>query len=224
MKKSNLPQRSDERLALRITKEIISELSDIESILDIGCGDGIVGKTVGDKIRYRGIDLSDSFIYKQESSDSRIVYTSLDNVKSTLESEGRFDLIAILDVLEHTRGFSELFELALPHSKRFILVSLPNELFIAERIRMLAGRELRAHSLTLAKHPEGFKHQFIVNIEKARSILKESAREQGFDLVEEWRRPLLAKNKLLQPALWLSRLVFSDQVWSMGSIFLFEKY
>lgn len=223
MKKSNLAQRSDERLALRITKDIISKLRNVESVLDLGCGDGIVGKAVGDKITYRGIDLSNSFIYKQDSTDTRIIYTSLDSIKSTLATEGSFDLITILDVLEHTRGFSDLFELALPHSKRFILVSLPNELFIADRIRMLAGKELPAHSLTLTKHPEGFKHQYIVNIEKARDILNDIAQERGFRLVEEWRRPLVTKNRLLQPALWLSQLIFSDQVWSMGSIFLFEK-
>lgn len=223
MKKSNLPQRSDERLAARITKDIISKLKNVESILDLGCGDGIVGKEISKKTRYRGIDLSNSFIYKQDSNDSRIIYTGLDNIKSTLAAEGNFELITILDVLEHTRGFSDLFELALPHSKRFVLVSLPNELFIADRIRMLIGKELPAHSLTLTKHPEGFKHQYIININRARDILKDIAQEQGFKLVEEWRRPLVAKNRIIQPALWLSRLIFSDQVWSMGSIFLFEK-
>lgn len=223
MKKSTILQRSDERLALRIAQDVIPRLGAIASILDIGCGDGIVGSAIPDSMVYRGIDLNDSFIYKQKEGDCRIAYTSQSNIKATLESEGKFDLVIMLDVLEHTRKFSELFELALPHSDKYVLVSLPNELFIADRIRMLAGKELPAHSLALAGHPEGFKHQFIVNIEKARDILSGTAQSHGFRLVEEWRRPLVSKNRFVQPGLWLTRRLFSDQVWSMGSIFLFER-
>ena len=34
----------------------------------------------------------------------------------------------MLDVLEHTREFSHLFKLALPLAKKYIVVSLPNEI------------------------------------------------------------------------------------------------
>ena len=37
-----LPHRSDARLAALITKQILPELPEINSLLDIGCGDGIV--------------------------------------------------------------------------------------------------------------------------------------------------------------------------------------
>jgi hypothetical protein len=102
-------------------------------------------------------------------------------------------------------------------------VSLPNELHWADRLRMLFGKELSTHSLDLIGRPIGFKHQYIVNIAKARVRLKLQADQAGFSLEKEFLCPLLAKQQLLQPALWLMRQLSSDQLWSLGSIFVFRK-
>jgi hypothetical protein len=88
---------------------------------------------------------------------------------------------------------------------------------------MLFGKELPAHSLDLIGQPEGFKHQYIVNIDKARRILTTSAISLGFVLEQEWYRPLVSKTKLLQPILWGLRHCSSNQLWSMGSVFVFSK-
>ena len=129
----------------------------------------------------------------------------------------------MLDVLEHTRKFTELFELALQKTKRYSIVSLPNELFILDRLRLLLGKEHPAHSLDLVKLPEGFKHQYLINIAKARELLCNTAEQQNFALSEEWLRPLIAKSSLIQPGLKIMRLLTNEQLWSMGSIFVFKK-
>ena len=129
----------------------------------------------------------------------------------------------MLDVLEHTPKFKELFEIALNIATQYAVVSLPNELFIADRLRLLAGKEHPAHSLDLLALPEGFKHQYLINIGKARRILCNSAKEKGYELSEEWLRPLLTKNKIYQPGLWMTRHLLSEELWSMGSIFIFKK-
>jgi SAM-dependent methyltransferase len=218
-----LPHRSDARLAALITTQILPGLPEIRSILDIGCGDGIVGELISRDCDYRGIDLSNAAIYEQNQEDSRIIYSKPEDLKQTLCDSNKTDATLMLDVLEHTRKFTELFELALLKTNHYSIVSLPNELFILDRLRLLAGKEHPAHSLDLVKLPEGFKHQYLINIAKARELLCDTAKRQNFALSEEWLRPLIAKNSLIQPGLRIMRLLTNRQLWSMGSIFVFKK-
>lgn len=218
-----LPHRSDARLAATITSSVLPHLSQVQSVLDIGCGDGVVGTLLPADWRYRGIDLSNAAIYEQNASDERILYSSPDQIEAVLASSEPADVVLMLDVLEHTRRFCDLFERAIPLARRYLIVSLPNELFLLDRLRLLAGKEHPAHSLDLIDLPEGFKHQYLINIAKARQILSGVASRHGFSLVEEWQRPLVAKKRLAQPGLWLLRQLSSAQLWSMGSVFVFER-
>ena len=218
-----LPHRSDARLAATITSRVLPHLTKVQSVLDIGCGDGVVGTLLPTEWNYRGIDLSNASIYEQNASDKRILYSSPDQIDSVLAGSEPADVVLMLDVLEHTRRFSDLFERAIPLAKQYIIVSLPNELFLLDRLRLLIGKEHPAHSLDLINLPEGFKHQYLINIVKARQILSDVASRNGFKLAEEWRRPLVAKKRLAQPGLWLLRQLCSAQLWSMGSVFVFER-
>jgi hypothetical protein len=144
-------------------------------------------------------------------------------IPDLMRSEGPWDTVLLLDVIEHTRRFTPLFELALTRANQQVVVSLPNELFFLDRLRMLRGHELNAHSLDLVDQPEGFKHQFIVNIDKARSLLSQRAEALGFNLTEEILRPLISKRRLAQPACWALQQLSSPQLWSMGSVFIFQR-
>ena len=146
-----------------------------------------------------------------------------DEIPDLMSREGPWDTVLLLDVIEHTRQFTPLFELALTRAERQVVVSLPNELFVLDRIRMLRGHELNAHSLDLLNQPEGFKHQFIINIAKARTLLSEKAAAAGFELKEEILRPLISKRMIQQPILWGMRKLCSEQLWSMGSVFIFSR-
>ena len=218
-----LARRSDCRLAEEIVKQVVNELDSVGSIMDIGCGDGIVGKTIRKEISYIGVDLDDSRIYEKNNADSRIVYATSENLDEMLADANPVDLVLLLDVLEHTKDFTGLFVKATGLASKYIVVSLPNELFFLDRLRVVAGRELPAHSLDLVGLPEGFKHQFIVNINKARNVLDKSANDHGFRLLEEYRRPLISKSVYVQPLLWALRLFTSSQLWSMGSVFVYER-
>ena len=218
-----LPHRSDARLAATITSCVLPHLAQVQSVLDIGCGDGVVGTLLPSDWRYRGIDLSNAAIYEQNPSDKRILYSTPDQIETVLANSEAADVVLMLDVLEHTRRFCDLFERAIPLAKHYLIVSLPNELFLLDRLRLLGGKEHPAHSLDLINLPEGFKHQYLINIVKARQILLEVASSHGFSLSEEWQRPLVAKNQLAQPVLWLVRQLSSAQLWSMGSVFVFKR-
>ena len=217
-----MPMRSDERLAQRIAEEILPQMGP-GKILDIGCGDGVVSGYLPQGCSYQGLDINDACIYEQRHDNPNVQYIEPNRIPELMQSDGPWETILLLDVIEHTRDFTKLFELALQQCQRNVLVSLPNELFILDRLRMLKGQELNAHSLDRLTDPEGFKHQFIINIDKARSILRDVASDNNFELVKEVVRPLISKNRLWQPTLRGLRTITSSQLWSMGSIFVFNR-
>ena len=217
-----MPQRSDERLAELIATKILPGYP-TRSVLDIGCGDGIISKHLDKGCKYTGLDISEACIYEKDQNNPNIQYVEADQITQVMNSGSTWETILLLDVIEHTRGFTTLFDIALEKATKHVIVSLPNELYILDRLRMLFGHEINAHSLDQASQPEGFKHQFIINISKARSLLERSASSRNFYLQEEVFRPLVAKRKFQQPLLWGLRLLSSDQLWSMGSIFIFTR-
>ena len=220
-KRTLMAQRSDARLAELIATRILPNYTST-TLLDIGCGDGVVSRHLPSQCEYTGLDISDACIYEQRHDNPKVRYVQADQIPDLMRSEGPWDTVLLLDVIEHTRRFTPLFELALTRANQQVVVSLPNELFFLDRLRMLRGHELNAHSLDLVDQPEGFKHQFIVNIDKARSLLSQRAEALGFNLTEEILRPLISKRRLAQPACWALQQLSSPQLWSMGSVFIFQ--
>ena len=221
-KRTLMPQRSDARLAELIATRVLPGYQS-DTLLDIGCGDGIVSRHLPTRCHYTGLDINEACIYEQRHDNPKVRYVQAEHIPDLMNREGPWDTVLLLDVIEHTRRFTPLFEHALTRANRQVIVSLPNELFVLDRLRMLQGHELNAHSLDLINQPEGFKHQYIINIAKARDLLIRAAEDEGFSLAEEVIRPLICKRKRFQPALWVLRQLSSDQLWSMGSIFIFTK-
>jgi len=221
-KRTLMAQRSDARLAELIATRILPNYTST-TLLDIGCGDGVVSRHLPSQCEYTGLDISDACIYEQRHDNPKVRYVQANQIPDLMRSEGPWDTVLLLDVIEHTRRFTPLFELALTRANQQVVVSLPNELFFLDRLRMLRGHELNAHSLDLVDQPEGFKHQFIVNIDKARSLLSQRAEALGFNLTEEILRPLISKRRLAQPACWALQQLSSPQLWSMGSVFIFQR-
>jgi len=222
VKRTLMPMRSDERLAQRIATHILPRYP-VGSVLDIGCGDGVVSHHLPRETDYLGLDINEACIYEQKHDNPKVRYVQANAIPVLMAEKGPWDMVLLFDVLEHTRDFTQLFELALKSCNQYVIVSLPNELFFMDRARMLLGQELNAHSLDLLGQPEGFKHQYIINIAKARTVLSNKANNFGYQLREEVVRPLKPKNKLLAPLPKLLAKLTDEQLWSQGSIFIFQK-
>ena len=218
-----LKQKSSERLAEIIVLNIVNNLRGVTSVLDIGCGDGRAGDLLSEGVQYSGIDISSSCIYGQKTDDERIVYCKDGAVDEVIGRQGKVDAVLLLDVLEHTRDFSGLFEKALVKASKYVVVSLPNEMFVYDRLAYLLGKELPAHSLDLLGQPEGFKHQYIINTSKAQKILVSKAHKEGFELGVRWERALKPKRFYWVPIMKLLRQFSDESLWSMGTILVFAK-
>lgn len=101
----------------------------IESVLDVGCGEGfILNKLKQEKIgqKWEGIDYS-----KDAIEIGQNLHPSLNlNIGSIYKSgykDNSFDLVICTEVLEHLEDPKKALNEALRISKKYILLSVPNE-------------------------------------------------------------------------------------------------
>ena len=82
------------------------------SILDIGCGNGNLKKLMNKDIAYLGVD-SNAGIYKPKKSKYIKYFKNSKKTEEYINKLKKFDCIALMDVLEHTDNFIDLFNIAL---------------------------------------------------------------------------------------------------------------
>lgn len=132
----------DQKISFR-HREALSLISGISdgsnlTLLDIGCGDGLLLSLVKEKgIAAKGLDLSEKGVEKAlaEGLDA----TVFDATDQTPFPDNTFDIVVMLDVLEHLYTPEELLKEAMRVSKRWIIVGVPNFSSIAARLQVLRG-------------------------------------------------------------------------------------
>ena len=101
-----------------IANTIIQQLpSEINKILDIGCGDGLISKLIVDSkvgIEYDGIDI-------MERPICNIRYTSFDGVNIPFEPKS-FDAVQLIDVLHHTEDVDKVLKNALNYTSKYLII------------------------------------------------------------------------------------------------------
>ncbi len=102
--------------------EVISDtinqlLPKVDSILDIGCGDGSISKKIIDKrdnLKITGIDI-------MERPLCHIEYASFDGKVIPFENES-FDAVQLVDVLHHTYDIKELMQESISKSNKYVII------------------------------------------------------------------------------------------------------
>ena len=89
----------------------------------------------------------------------------------------KFDCVVLFEVLEHTDTFLKLFLIALKKSKKYVLVSLPNEDYLQSRIRFVFGKGLLTHGLDMINAKPGHKHNWFIQYKEASILLKKTAKK-----------------------------------------------
>jgi|SaaInlStandDraft_4_1057021.scaffolds.fasta_scaffold84292_1 2-polyprenyl-3-methyl-5-hydroxy-6-metoxy-1,4-benzoquinol methylase len=171
------------RLAPHYYKYMLEKKAHGKSILDIGCGDGVIGTIVGDDTEYMGLDIG-AGIYKEVEHKQIRYIRNHDELMSAI-SEKKVDISILNNVLEHTFDFTDLFEKALENTNDMVMVSLPNEENIHLRLSFLMGRGITSHTLDLVGSHVNHRHLWLVQIPKAEKILTEIATRFQFKLEEK---------------------------------------
>lgn len=106
----------------RVSRTITLIPADVQTILDVGCGNGVFLNSLPDKYQAIGLDSSQEALKHVKTKAIHGDITSLPFEPAS------FDLVTCLEVLEHIP--STLFEKALTElervSKRYIIISVPN--------------------------------------------------------------------------------------------------
>jgi SAM-dependent methyltransferase len=134
------------------------------SVLDAGCGEGVLVQEYAERLRIEGVDANYRSALVREGSVTALPYAA-----------DTFDQVLCLDVLEHLTfaeqpvAVSELFRVLKPGGGA--LVSVPNLAHLQSRVHfLLQGRLIR--TANLSKHPG----------DRPVSEYLELARASGFDV------------------------------------------
>lgn len=124
---------------LNFSKQTVLSLIDSGTVLDIGCGDGILMEHLKQKgVTGVGIDISAKAISfcKERGLDCRVA----DIAEKLPFENGSFDTVILTDVLEHIFQPVELLREAHRVSRRDIAISVPNFASLPARVQMVFGK------------------------------------------------------------------------------------
>ncbi len=111
-----------------------------QKVLDIGCGDGLLLSALAKKgVIGSGVDVSEEGARKcrEKGLDVSVVDISAGMLPF---KDGSFDVVTILDVLEHVYAPEELLKEAVRVSKKYIIISVPNFNSLPARLQVLLGK------------------------------------------------------------------------------------
>ena len=91
------------------------------TILDIGCMDDYLLRKLPEKFEYTGLDENPL------CDNSRIIKTTVENY----QKNKKYDIVLATEVLEHLDNPIEAIQKLKSMSKRFVLISVPNEPFFS---------------------------------------------------------------------------------------------
>ena len=164
-------------------KHFLKKNKDIKSILDIGCGGGVLMKLVNKDTEYLGVD-ADAGIYKKKQHKRLKYFKNAIQTENYLDKTNKkYECVVLFDVLEHTDTFLKLFNIALKKSSKYVLIGLPNEDYIISRLRFLFGRGVMTHGLEMVNTKPGHKHQWLIQYKKAYPLLQKHGKKNKFNLL-----------------------------------------
>jgi len=113
---------TDSSLSGKISRIFETIPGDVNEILDVGCGNGVITNALGDKYNVTGVDRSTAAL---KSVKTKKVQASADNIPL---DDNSFDMVFSSELLEHLddqtldKTVSELCRI----SKKYIFITVPN--------------------------------------------------------------------------------------------------
>lgn len=123
----------------KATLNLITDLTNNEiSVLDLGCGDGLLLSLLKDKgIIGKGLDISDEAVAKTKNKGFE---ASVFDFRDRLPfADKTFDVVVSLDVLEHLYNPENLLKEANRVSKGSVIIGVPNFNSLPARLQVLFG-------------------------------------------------------------------------------------
>lgn len=172
---------------------IIKLLPYKEKICDAGCGEGFIVKYLEkkfEKTEFYGFDRSEEAIKIAEKNTNRAKY-SVDNVYNCKYSDNEFDVVMLLEVLEHLENPQKALKEIIRITKRVLIISVPQEPFFCLG-NFFSGKYMRS----LGNPPEHINHWTYLGFRKYLNNLfsKNNVKFKLFNLLV-WTIVLIEKNE-----------------------------
>lgn len=124
---------------INFSKGIILDIVKEGSVLDIGCGDGLLLEYLKNKgLAVKGIDISSVAvdICKKRGLDC----SHIDITERLPFKDNSYDNVLLIDVLEHLFQPFEVLKEARRVSKKYVFISVPNFVSLPARLQVLLGK------------------------------------------------------------------------------------
>lgn len=111
-----------------------------QRVLDIACGDGLLLSMLVQKgVVVSGVDFSEEGVKKCREKGLDVSVVDI-TTESTHFQDNTFDVVIMLDVLEHLYTPEDLLDESVRVSKKYIIISVPNFNSLPARLQVLFGK------------------------------------------------------------------------------------
>jgi hypothetical protein len=142
------------------------------TLLDVGCRDAALRRSLAPGIRYVGLD----------RFEGPGVDCVCDVEKGIPFRDRSFDVVAALDVLEHTDNIWFVFEELVRTARRQVVVILPNLYHWSLRLQYLRGKEMDKYALS--HEPIVDRHRWLTSYQRGSAFCRSMAARHGLAMSE----------------------------------------
>lgn len=175
--------RNREERSKWLAERFINEIKEADSIIDVGCYNKDLQKSLPKKIKYTGIDIA----------GKPDLFINLDEVKELPFEDDSFDIAVCADVLEHLENIHFIFDELCRITNKSVIITLPNayasipEFLKGKKYtrsvdkRKNYGKFNKYYGLPLEKPDD--RHRWFFSYDEAVEFVKYRGHKYGFKLV-----------------------------------------
>lgn len=141
-------------------------------ILDVGCWQKDLKKYLPSKAEYLGIDIT----------GSPDIFLDLEKEKLPFP-DNSFDCVVCADVLEHLDNLHIIFAELLRVSRKYIIISLPNNWLLLKNIlfKKNGSKKLKFYGLPIERPKD--RHKWFFNYKDAKDFISENAKKFNYSII-----------------------------------------
>lgn len=167
---------------LSMVADLINQRRDNYSLLDLGCRTMDLKPLLNNCTNYCGTDLVPAEGVLECNLEQDLPF-----------EDNSFDVVCVLDVLEHLDSFHATFNEALRVAKKSVIISLPNMHYISFRWRFLSGKGISG-KYTFPTRPILDRHRWVISYNEAIQFVDvntDGCEVQHYDIIPQRGRTRL---------------------------------